>query len=407
MKPLFVEAPASIFFAPFVQALVLFFLFLALLYNVTELILWALCLLALGGSAWLWSRVSLKRLECRLDLNRTRLFPGMDLCMHIQAVNAKWLPILFGFDLLIPGDVAGADTSQRVSDVRGLLWHQRLTLRSVFFPRRRGVFDLGPPQIRTADLFGFFPRFRRIRKRFEVVVYPRIIPVRPLSVPKRTFFGIPGARSPVEDPVFIFGTRDYQTGRPARRIHWKASARHDRLQEKICEPAQQEKVLLLLDVEGFDHPDLESDFEKCLEVIASLVLQLDRRRLAMGFVFNGRTTGACPHIISVTRNARQMTTILESLARMTPAADGGMLDILSRGYTLPGGISSVYFTARWSRRTCAAAAFLRQRSTPVQFVLAGRPAAEETRGTPASADAAAVCYLTDLAPPEETGHEGR
>ncbi len=44
-------------------------------------------------------------------------------------------------------------------------------------------------------------------ERFEVVVYPRIVNIRPVTLPKREFFGIPGAKSPVEDPVFVFGTK--------------------------------------------------------------------------------------------------------------------------------------------------------------------------------------------------------
>ncbi|MBW1691959.1 MAG: DUF58 domain-containing protein, partial [Deltaproteobacteria bacterium] len=49
----------------------------------------------------------------------------------------------------------------------------------------------------------------------------------------------------------MLGTRDYQNWRPARHIHWKASASHNRLQEKVFEPSEQEKVLLAVEVSQF------------------------------------------------------------------------------------------------------------------------------------------------------------
>ncbi len=67
----------------------------------------------------------------------------------------------------------------------------------------------------------------------------------------RELFGVPGVKSPVKDPVYILGTRDYQPSGPSRHIHWKASARHLKLQEKVFEPSEQEKVLLALEVGSF------------------------------------------------------------------------------------------------------------------------------------------------------------
>ena len=73
----------------------------------------------------------------------------------------------------------------------------------------------------------------------------------PFNLPKRDFFGVPGGESPVNDPVYILGTSDYHYGRPSKYIHWKASARYQRLQEKVFDSSEQEKVLFLIDVGEF------------------------------------------------------------------------------------------------------------------------------------------------------------
>lgn len=370
MRPPLLEAPASVFLIFFVQAFMLLCLFFALTYDVTELTLFSLIILAIGLGAYLWSRASLNRVTCKMTLNRERLFPGKSLKIGIRAINAKFLPILFKVDLFVPRAVAGSDAGQWISEESGLLWFQQTAFFREFFPNRRGVFDLGPPRVRGGDLFGFFFRHQAVKDRFEIIVYPRIVNIRSIAVSKKEFFGIPGAKSPVEDPVFVFGTRDYQPGRPARGIHWKASARHNRLQEKLCEPAEQEKVLLILDVDGFEDERAEEAFERSLEVIATLVLLLDRRNIAVGFATNGNIFGDEPRVIPISRNSLQMAAILETLARVAVENTMPVMEILSKGYMIPWGVSSIYFALDRSKKTQATDAFMKRRNTPIQFVLA-------------------------------------
>jgi len=381
MRPPLFEAPASAFLILLVQAFMLFCLFIALLYDATELALFALIILAMGLGSNLWTRASLNLVTCKISLNRVRLFPGERLKIGIRAINAKFLPILFKVHLFVPGAVTGSDAGKWISEEKGLLWFQQAAFSRDFFPNRRGVFNLGPPRVRGGDLFGFFFRHQEVKDRFEVIVYPRIVNIRSIAVPKKEFFGIPGARSPVEDPIFVFGTRDYQPGRPARGIHWKSSARHNRLQEKLCEPAEREKVLLLLDVDGFEDERAGEDFEKSLEVIASLVLQMDRRDIAVGFATNGNIFGGGPRIIPISRNFLQMAAILETLARVEANNNGPVTDILSKGYRMPWGVSSIYFAWNRSNQTRTADAFMKHRNTPIQFVLARKSSAIEAADT--------------------------
>ena len=369
MSPSLVERPASVFLILFVQAFMFFGLFFALIYNVTELTLFALIVLAVGLGAFLWSRVSLDHVDCKIVLNRTRLFPGEKLKIGIRAINSKLLPILFKVDLFAPRAIVASDTGQWISEETGLLWYQQAVFSREFFPDRRGVYDLGPPMLRAGDLFGFYFRRKTIMERFEVVVYPRIVNIRPVTLPKREFFGIPGAKSPVEDPVFVFGTRDYQPGRPARGIHWKASARHNRLQEKLCETAEQEKVLFLLDVDQFENEPAREDFERILEVIASLILQMDRRGIAVGFVTNGNILGGVSKIIPISRSPRQVAAILEALARMDAKSAPPVTNIVSRGFQISWGTSSIYFAYQISERTRSAVAFMKHRNIPIRFVV--------------------------------------
>jgi len=198
----------------------------------------------------------------------------------------------------------------------------------------------------------------------EVIIYPRIRRVAPLSLPKRDFYGAPGAKGLVEDPVYIYGTRDYRPGRPVQRIHWKASARYNRIQEKLCEPAEQEKVMLLLDVDPFFKAQAKERFEKTLEGVASYAAWLDRRGYALGFAANSAMTGSRSPVIPVARGPGQLALILEALARVTLRPERDLLEILSWVYPLPWGVACLVFSYKPCEATTRTEAFLYLRKIP-------------------------------------------
>lgn len=94
---------------------------------------------------------------------------------------------------------------------------------SVRFPKR-GIYSLGPAEIRMADPLGFFRFIRRFTDREEVVVYPEIQPLPgfPLAggsveAGTRNSYGRRGDE--------FAGLREYRRGDDRRHIHWKSVAR--------------------------------------------------------------------------------------------------------------------------------------------------------------------------------------
>ena len=142
------------------------------------------------------------------------------------------------------------------------------------------------------------------------------------------------------------------------------------MQEKLCEPAEREKVLFLLDVDQFENEPAREDFERILEVIASLILQMDRRGIAVGFVTNGNILGGVSKIIPISRSPRQVAAILEALARMDAKSAPPVTNIVSRGFQISWGTSSIYFAYQISERTRSAVAFMKHRNIPIRFVVA-------------------------------------
>lgn len=341
----------------------------ALLNRQQPLIVLSLLILGTAGCAKLWASASRSRLACRSTVDRSRLFPGERLTLSLEAGNRSCLPV--ALQVAAPlGGFLGPSGEPAVRGEAGLLWYQHVEFRWALTASRRGVFRVGSHRCTTGDLFGFFASTRAAGEAREIVVYPRLVPTARFALPRRDFFGIPGAESPVQDPVYILGTREYQPGRPAKHIHWKATARHHRLQEKLFEATQQEKILLAVDVEGFARHGAGPEFERTLEAVASVAVRLDREGSAVGLIANGAVEGGAASLVPIGRHPRQLPAILELLARlgMQPAAP--LLDALRAGNHLPWGLSCLCFSLDTGGGAASVLDYFAQRQVPAILFVA-------------------------------------
>ena len=332
---------ASAFSIPLVLFFVATLLFVALLNGRFDLILLCLMVLTLFGGAYLFSRAAFRQLAWQVQVDRQRLFPGEAVTLSVNIANAKFLPVWvkvrLGMNRRAAFTAHGAFSCEC-----GLLWHQKARFDWPVTALQRGVHALGSVSIQVADPLGLYPREKSMVAP-RMIVFPRIVDVKPIDIPRQDVFGLPGRRSPVKDPVYLLGTRDYRAGLPARFIHWKASARHHRLQEKIFDPSEQEKVLLAVDVESFAECENPDALERTLEVVASVALQLDKRGSAFGFACNAEMADGARRTLPVAGHRHQISSLLELLAHIRPASATTLKKVLTGQASLPGGISALVF----------------------------------------------------------------
>jgi uncharacterized protein (DUF58 family) len=303
-----------------------------------EAILFCALVLASVNVARLWCRSAGRACELKVGLSRSRLYPGEELAISVEARNRKLLPIWVRAEvpdsrgpLPLSGDRLLAPDAREplLSEETGLLAFQQVTWQRRVTAARRGVYQLGPVRLEAGDPLGFFRQERRGDDRLELLVYPRLVALAPLALPVREFFGSRSARTSVEDPARPVGTRDYHGDRPARHINWKTSARVDKLLEKIHEPTAQASVLFLLDAASFpeDVPGSDEDaatgptraelaFEEALEVVASLAVEMERLRVPVGLALNGVLVGKTEHVLAPGRGPYQLGALLGMLARL-------------------------------------------------------------------------------------------
>jgi uncharacterized protein (DUF58 family) len=357
-----------------------------------EMALLCLVVLLIVALAWGWSRSLRSGLSLQTRLDCQRVFPGEPFGLELTVENASFLPAWVqasppfeeAMEVLDGGDGRSLNTALR--------WHEVAHFRWRLMAAKRGVYRIGPSQVSAGDLLGFFPRSKATEPSRELVVYPRLLPVGSLPLSKRDFFGAPAPGSPVDDPVYLWGTRDYQPGRPARFIHWRASARHQRWQEKVFEPSAQSKIVLVLAAAGFvDKPDRDG-FERAIEVLASLAVTYHRQGLQVQMVTDAFSAGNRLKEETSYRAEMPLVGMLERLARLRFQAGKPLLEGLIREPDRLRRANVVFFSHSFDRTAAEAEAYFRHQSVPVTFVI------KQADSDGPVKDRKQHCLLSDLSP---------
>ena len=205
------------------------------------------------------------------------------------------------------------------------------------------MYTLGQINLRSGDPFSFFESQRIVTDRQQVMVYPRVVPLRRLGLPlHHPSLDVVSPSSPVTDPTRTATVREYRPDDPQRMIHWATTARRGSLQVRVLEPATSLHVSLLLDVRGFGLGSIQDElFELTLSALASTGIFLQSQSAPIAFLANTDPPLAIPPGASVPH----LQQVLESMARMRPVSGPALvpwaLGELPRGDTAILAVSEV------------------------------------------------------------------
>ncbi len=211
----------------------------------------------------IWSRLSASGLELKREPLSNRgqvghVFRERFLLTNRSRWSKLWVEVrdltelpgyrataLTGLGLVGPSDLVGHQGSYVVDDLRRGR-SEGWDIRTVC--TRRGRFALGPTEICTCDPFGLFPRVRRLPVQQQVVVLPPVVRVRPGASASGRLSGGATLRLPTRQMTPNASTiREYAPGDSLNRIHWKSTARLQRLMSKEFEFDPLTDVWLVVD----------------------------------------------------------------------------------------------------------------------------------------------------------------
>lgn len=286
---------------------------------------WRMVYVAMIGVpvAYGWSRLNLAGLEITPDRSTDRLQVGAQFDERITVRNNSWLPKIW-LEVDDPSDMPG-HVARRVVTIpaRGSkTWRVRSTIR------RRGLYAVGPVEVKTGDPFGLFHHVRRFGRAQNVLVYPRAVELPSFSVPvaslpgegrfrRRTHYVTPNAA----------GVRPYDYGDSYNRIHWKSTARTGELMVKIFELDPASDIWVILDLERGVHvgDGDDSTEEYGVSIAASVARYFLTANRTVGMLSYGRGFDT----VDADRGLAQYTRILESLAMARGWGDVPLSDLLA------------------------------------------------------------------------------
>jgi uncharacterized protein (DUF58 family) len=229
------------------------------------------------------------------------------------------------------------------------------TLNWQGFGTFRGLFILGPAQIRCADPLGLFP-FMMIAKetcKLFFFFFPSYVNIRP---PGGIPLGVLVSTNPFnEDLTRRRSVREYTGGDELRRINWKSSARMSldgglRLMVNEYEASLSYPLTVFLNADPSEYPPKKRElyFERVIEAAAGLCVMASRERQVLGLILHsGYHSGE-----EITPAAFTLIPILERLAvlerRKINSEEeqsenrGSVTALLEKIKTLPFGTRLVY-----------------------------------------------------------------
>jgi uncharacterized protein (DUF58 family) len=277
-------------------------------------------------SCRLWADYGLRRLFLTREAHPLRLFPGDEASFSIRIRNDKRLPVALDLWQVFPKGLTVTPTGDKTENTSGR--------RVVFLGKygenlvtcrvrgmARGCYEIPPGRVNSKDLLGLFHREKPFGGVTEVLVYPALLDMDDRELAQHYLMGdIRSDRPFMADPTWVSSLRDYTPDTPARRIHWKASARHGKLLAKVLEHTADLRLCITLDGDSFDAPG--PPMEKALSLAATLAVWADRRKIPFGLVSNVSQSGRPgPVSVPVGSGPSQVRLVLESLARaQLPAA---------------------------------------------------------------------------------------
>lgn len=198
------------------------------------------------GVGYYWAR----QLAQKVTLERERRYGwaqvGDVLEERFLLRNLSWLPVLWAE--VRDGSTLPGYTASRVTGVDPQSYTRWLAEGEC---RRRGIFTLGPVEIRMADPFGLFTVTLRVGEASTFVVYPVIAALPPLEPPRGLAPGrVRASRRASEPTPNVSSVRPYTPGDTLRRIHWRTTARREDLYVKDYDREPGGDVWIIVDLHG-------------------------------------------------------------------------------------------------------------------------------------------------------------
>lgn len=283
---------------------------------------------ALGGMllvSFFWARAQARGVSGQRRLRFAAMQVGDELEEQITLNNQTALPVLWA-EFVDRSNIPGYTVSSaRAADAGGITSWRAHTVST-----RRGIFELGPWELRLGEPFGCFLVRQLYHQKQEILVYPPLAFLPDHLLPHH---GALGDHRPLNQPlraetIASNSVRAYVPGDPLRHIHWPTTARRVDPFVKVFNPEAASNVWLIPDFDASVHvgENESSTQETMVSVTASLAARLLEQNLSVGlFASTEKETVVLPRQGQV-----QLWPILQALAPLQTVPEPALEETLRK-----------------------------------------------------------------------------
>jgi uncharacterized protein (DUF58 family) len=219
-------------------------LMLALIAPFRGLFFVAYSYLLLIAAAYMWVRVVGPRVQLRRRMRSEWAQVGDELEEQWELFNDAWLPLLW-LEIEDASTLPGY-TGRRIAAAGA---HEHASWLTNAVCSRRGVYALGPLNARLGDPFGLFHYQWREGDTRRIVIYPPLVRLPPLELPRGQRGGLARADLLQQHVTpSVGGLREYVQGDPPSHIHWPTVAKTQRLMVKEFDQERAGALWIALDL---------------------------------------------------------------------------------------------------------------------------------------------------------------
>jgi len=301
----------------------------ALLYGLTGYRGWLVFLIGTLG-AWLLAAVWVLALERGLEIERKIHLAwasvGDAIPEQLKVINKSRLPAIWVE--LSDSSASLAKPLRLVSDVDPRATRTRHITHQF---NQRGLYTLGPTQLRTGDPFGIYTLSLSYQHTDTILVTPPVVPLEKIRISPGGWAGDQSPRpGALKREISDAGTRPYLPGDSLKRIHWTASAHQDNLIVRQLEAASSGDYWIFVDLDQDVQAGAgrDSTLELAIVLAASMTNRALRERRRVGLALAG------PHLVWLGPRAdpAHRWRIFRALA-MAEAGNRSLAELLSAGRT--------------------------------------------------------------------------
>lgn len=213
---------------------------------------------------------SIRSLRFHQELPMHRVEKGTLIPLHMVVENTGLLPVVH-LQLVVEKELCtlhGFSEDQVIRLQAGARWEHTYDAVCLY----AGSYEIGAQYLYLKDCFGWFSWRYRIPSHYRAIVRPQITDrasrIFDMEV-MRSEMELPRAAS--QEPMAGPDLRNYQYGDSLKRIHWKNSARMQKLMVRMPEPRQMQmiRIVLLPGAVGYDTRHVRQR-DQFLELIVSI-----------------------------------------------------------------------------------------------------------------------------------------